>query len=356
MAARNPWSTPFSSWAFHRAWWDGFGHNAHEETLVVCRDGPGGDGPGEDGDPIAIVPLMHRHEVEPSDALTHTTIRHAQPRSLTPVPGSAKAIFFGASYHADYATILAAPRDLASTAAAIGEYLAGPASREWDAVDLRRFRCADPAGDALAAAIGAREMADGWTLNVDREDVCPVVTLPEVDDIELYLATLGKKERHEIRRKVRRAGSVGEIRLRVSDDPLVELDGFIDLHQKRWGADGLFPPTKGGDQSRVFIRRLFELFGPDGGLGLTFLTVGSRTIAAGVHFETADSLLFYNAGIDPDARALSPGVVMTYEYIKRALARGLRRFDFLRGDEPYKYEWGAVDEPIQRILVRRRNW
>jgi CelD/BcsL family acetyltransferase involved in cellulose biosynthesis len=174
-----------------------------------------------------------------------------------------------------------------------------------------------------------------------------------VDDIELYLATLGKKERHEIRRKVRRAGSVGEIRLRVSDDPLVELDGFIDLHQKRWGADGLFPPTKGGDQSRVFIRRLFELFGPDGGLGLTFLTVGSRTIAAGVHFETADSLLFYNAGIDPDARALSPGVVMTYEYIKRALARGLRRFDFLRGDEPYKYEWGAIDEPIQRLLVRR---
>ena len=27
--------------------------------------------------------------------------------------------------------------------------------------------------------------------------------------------------------------------------------------------------------------------------------------------------------------------------------------DFLRGDEPYKYEWGAVDEPIQRVLVRR---
>jgi len=179
------------------------------------------------------------------------------------------------------------------------------------------------------------------------------VTLPEVDDIELYLATLGKKERHEVRRKMRRAEAVGEVRLRESTDPLAELDVFIDLHQKRWGDDGLFPPTKGGDQSRVFIRRLFELFGPDNGLGLTFLTVGSQTIAAGVHFETADSLLFYNAGIDPDARALSPGVVMTYAYVKRAMERGLRRFDFLRGDEPYKYEWGAIDEPIQRLLVRR---
>ncbi len=41
--------------------------------------------------------------------------------------------------------------------------------------------------------------------------------------------------------------------------------------------------------------------------------------------------------------------------IERALAAGVGRFDFLRGDESYKYEWGAVDEPIQRLLVRRRN-
>jgi CelD/BcsL family acetyltransferase involved in cellulose biosynthesis len=115
----------------------------------------------------------------------------------------------------------------------------------------------------------------------------------------------------------------------------------------------VFPPTAGGAQSRVFIHRLFELFGPDGGLGLTFLTVGDRRIAAGIHLETANCLMFYNAGIDPDSRDLSPGVVMTYAYIRRALERGLRRFDFLRGDEPYKYEWGAVDEPVQRLLVRR---
>ena len=44
---------------------------------------------------------------------------------------------------------------------------------------------------------------------------------------------------------------------------------------------------------------------------------------------------------------------MVYAYVERALALGLRRLDFLRGDEPYKYEWGAVDEPIRRLLVRR---
>jgi CelD/BcsL family acetyltransferase involved in cellulose biosynthesis len=116
---------------------------------------------------------------------------------------------------------------------------------------------------------------------------------------------------------------------------------------------GLFPDTPGGQQSRVFARRLFELNGADGPLRLAFLTVGGRRIAAGVHFETDDGFLYYNAGIDPDARELSPGVLMVYAYVERASRTGKRRLDLLRGDEPYKYEWGAVDEPIQRILVRR---
>ena len=298
---------------------------------------------------------MHRHEVEPGDALTHTTLRHGANVDLTPVAPTATAIFFGASYHADYATILAAPADLPRVADAVADYLVTRQARDWDVVDLRRLRCGDPAADALAAAFGAREMANGWTLNVEREDVCPVVTLPEGADLDGYLATLGKKERHEIRRKVRRAEAAGEVRLDDSTDPLGDLEAFIDLHQKRWGDDGLFPSTPGGDQSRVLFRRLFEGFGPDGALRLTFLTVDGRRIAAGVHLETADGYLYYNAGVDPDARDLSPGVVMVHRYIERAIASGRRRLDFLRGNEPYKYEWGAVEEPIQRLLVRRRN-
>jgi CelD/BcsL family acetyltransferase involved in cellulose biosynthesis len=215
------------------------------------------------------------------------------------------------------------------------------------------LRCGDPAADALAAAFGAREMAEGWTLNVEREDVCPVVALPVDADIETYLSTLGKKDRHEIRRKVRRAEAVGEIRFEDSTDPLADLDAFIELHQKKWGVDGLFPDTPGGAQSRVLLRRLFELHGADGPLRLGFLSVGGRRIAAGIHFETDDTLMFYNAGVDPDARDLSPGVLLAGCSIRKGIEMGKRRFDFLRGHEPYKYEWGATDEPIQRLLVRR---
>jgi Acetyltransferase (GNAT) domain len=352
LAARNPWATPFSEWAFHRAWWDAYGPNAHEQTLVAVPADAPTDGRA---DPIAIVPLMHRHEVEPSDAATRTMMRHGGDAELTPVDPDATAIFFGASYHADYATALVAPADRPALCAAVAEYLAEPGSGDWDVVDLRRLRCGDPFAEELAAALGALEIANGWTLNVEREDVCPVATLPDGVDMDGFLATLGKKERHEIRRKARRAAAVGEVRLDDSADPLPDLEAFIDLHQKRWGAAGLFPPTIGGDQSRTMFRRMFELWGTDGPIRLAFLTVGGRRIAAGIHFETADGYLYFNAGVDPDARDLSPGVVMVHAYVERALALGKRRLDFLRGDEPYKYEWGAVDEPIQRVLVRRRT-
>ena len=258
LSVANPWATPFSGWAFHRAWWDAYGANAHEETLVlVPADGP------DDAQPAGIVPLMHRHEVEPGDLALHTSMRHADGSSLTPVAPEAKAVFFGASYHADYATLLVAPADLRSAADALAAYCASagdPAHPEpWDAVDLRRLRCADPATDALADAFGRREISHGWTMNVEQEDVCPVAVLPAGGSLDDVMGTLGKKERHEIRRKVRRAEAAGEVRLLDSTDPLADLPAFIDLHQKRWGVDGLFPDTPGGAQSRVFVRRLFEL-------------------------------------------------------------------------------------------------
>jgi CelD/BcsL family acetyltransferase involved in cellulose biosynthesis len=350
-AAANPWATPFSGWAFQRAWWDAYGGSAHDQTLTVVD--------GESGELVAIVPLMHRHEVEPTDAATNTKMRMGHSSELTPVPPTAKAIFFGASYHADYATILAKPSDMPIVADAVAAHLAAgadladPHPAPWDVIDLRRLRCGDPAAEALADALGRREISEGWTLNVEREDVCPVLSLPAGGTYADYLGTHDKKGRHEIRRKIRRAEAHGEVRLVESSDPLVDLETFAEFHQGKWGERGLFPATPGGDASRRFFRRLFEEHGPDGVLRLSFLTVGERRIAAGVHIRTADGYLYYNGGVDVDARELSPGVLMVAAYIQQAIGDGCRRFDFLRGDEPYKYEWGAVDEPIQRILVRR---
>jgi len=346
LAARTPSATPFSRHCVHEAWWEAYGASAHDQTLVVVDEAA----PDEI---VGIVPLMHRHELEPGDLAARTTLRHQPGPALRPVPASATAVFFGASYHADYATVLAAPADLNAVCEAVVVMLAAQDHSRWDVVDLRRLRAGDPAADALAKAFEWAAPNAGWVLTREQEDVCPIVALRPGVDYEAYLGMLGGKERHEIRRKVRRAEAAGAVRLERSGNPIDDLDAFVELHQKRWGAEGLFPPTEGGNASRRFFARLFEDCAPVGIVDLSFLTVGGRRIAAGVSFDDGETVYYYNAGVEPEARDLSPGVVMVACYIQRAIELGRARLDFLRGDEPYKYEWGAVDSPIERLLVQR---
>jgi CelD/BcsL family acetyltransferase involved in cellulose biosynthesis len=360
LADSTPWASPFSRHCVQRAWWDAYGATAHDQTLVIVDEAASAANPAASAaNPAApetivgIVPLMHRHELEPGDVAARTTLRHQAGPPLRAVPESATAVFFGASYHADYATILAAPADLPAVCAAVVESLAAADYSRWDVVDLRRLRAGDPATDALANAFEWAAPKDCWFVTRELEDVCPVVTLAPGMDYEGFLATLDKKERHEIRRKVRRAETAGPVALERSADPIADLDAFVDLHQKRWGVEGLFPPTEGGAASRRFFAGLFEDCAPSGIVDLSFLSVGGRRIAAGVTFDDGEAVYYYNAGVDPDARDLSPGVVMVACYIQRAIELGRTRLDFLRGNEPYKYEWGAVDSPIERLLVQR---
>ena len=346
LADSTPWASPFSRHCVQRAWWDAYGATAHDQTLVIVDE-------AAPGTLVGIVPLMHRHELEPGDVAARTTLRHQAGPPLRAVPESATAVFFGASYHADYATVLAAPADLPAVCEAVADALAMTDHSSWDVVDLRRLRAGDPATDALANAFDRAAQKAGWFVTREQEDVCPVVTLTPGMDYEGYLATLDKKERHEIRRKVRRAEAAGPVALERSANPIDDLDAFIDLHQKRWGAEGLFPPTKGGAASRRFFAGLFEDCAPSGIVDLSFLSVGGRRIAAGVTFDDGEAVYYYNAGVDPDARVLSPGVVMVACYVQRAIELGRTRLDFLRGNEPYKYEWGAIDSPIERLLVQR---
>ena len=201
------------------------------------------------------------------------------------MPPTATAVFFGASYHADYATILAAPGRPAGRRRCAGRLpRRRPASRRpWDVVDLRRLRCGDPAADALAAAFGAREMAEGWTLNVEREDVCPVVTLPDGRDDR----RLPRDARQEGAPRDPAQGPPGGGRRRdpasTTRPTRSPTSRPSSTSTRSAGAStGLFPPTRrAARRVASSFRRLFELHGADGPLRLTFLTVGGRRIAAG---------------------------------------------------------------------------
>jgi CelD/BcsL family acetyltransferase involved in cellulose biosynthesis len=328
--------TPFARWTFHRAWWHAYGDTAEPLYLVCSRPGPG----GLDDHIVAIVPLMTRPSV-PDLA--------ARPRGPSPC-----SVFMAASYHADYATFLCDPADLPEVAEATACELARHPVDAWDALDLRRLRHDDPLLPAAVAAL--RAASPSWHVEVSQEDVCPVVTLPDSSEWDDYLATLSRKSRHEIRRKIRRAEAVGPVRFRSLPLDASSVETFIALHQARWGEQGLFANDPSGERSRRFLHRLTELEAMEGSsaqLQLGEVTVGDRVVFASVAFDDGVTVYFYNAGMDPDARDLSPGVTGTAAYLRDRIEAGRRSFDFLRGNEPYKYEWGAADEPIGRILVTR---
>lgn len=357
LLAQTPAATPFSRWTFHTAWWDAYGDTAHEQYLA-CVPADSDSGPIDWQSVVAIVPLMHRHEVEPDDLANRTVLRERDHgASFTTVPADAKAVFFGASYHADYATILAAAADIRAVSAAVADSFTQPTDPEhgnqrWDAVDLRRLRVDDPFVPALFTAL---EEADSrWQVTREQEDVCPVITAPSGDWDE-YLATLDKTDRHEIRRKLRRAAVAGDLRIEIAAPTEEVIDQFIDLHTRRFGEEGLFPSGPGGDRSRRFVHRLAQLEreSADAQLHVGVVHCGPRLVWSMLAFDDGKTCFLYNAGMDPDARDVSPGITGTAMYFKDRLAAGRRRFDFLRGDEPYKYEWGATDEPIERLLVLR---
>jgi CelD/BcsL family acetyltransferase involved in cellulose biosynthesis len=345
-----PAATPFARWNFHRAWWDAYGSTAHDEYLVVTA-------PGSD-EIRGIVPLMHRHEEEPDDQPTHTMVREHSPR-CAPVPGEARAVMFGASYHADYATILAAESDLEAVALAAASALADPqshfdADHAWDVVDLRRLREVDPALPVLESAFRAAGESRGWSVTRDEEDVCPVVTV-RGDTWDEFLATLDKTARHEIRRKLRRAAAVGELTIEITPPTPEAIDDFIRLHNLRFGDHGLFPENEGGARSLRFIKRLAELESADQHplMHVARVSCGQRLMFVVVAFDDGNTCFMYNGGMDPAAKDASPGVTGAALYLMDRIAAGRRRFDYLRGQERYKYEWGAVDEPIYRLLVER---
>jgi CelD/BcsL family acetyltransferase involved in cellulose biosynthesis len=170
-----------------------------------------------------------------------------------------------------------------------------------------------------------------------RHTVTAVLELP--DSFDEYLAGLGKKERHEMRRKRRRfdneigPGSVE----RRSGTAAVEL--FADLHRRSAGDKGAFMTS---DMEEFFG----ALHTAAGGVIDVLVDGTGRPASAVFSFEDSAGFYLYNSAFEPEVMHLSPGNVMLSHLIERAIDNRHRVFDFLKGDETYKFRLGAQPRPL----------
>lgn len=231
--------------------------------------------------------------------------------------------------------------------AALLDFLAGEDAPPWQAVDL----CNMPESSPTLARLPELARARGYQVRVEVEDVCPILDLPLTWDD--YLGSLNKKQRHEIRRKMRKAEQEADTRFVVvgqDHDLEAEVRAFVALHQKSSPDKSRFMEPR---MQAFFIDAARVLY-HCGWLQLVFVEMDGVKAAAQLNFDYGDAILVYNSGYDPEQFSqLSPGIIVTACTIERAIALGRRTFDFLQGPEVYKYRFGAHDTRVYRLMLAR---
>lgn len=315
LLARSAFNSIFLTWEWQTAWWDCLGTG--EVIIVAFR--------AMSGDLVGIAPLFCvQTEAGPQLQLV------------------------GCADVADYLDIIIAAGFEVEVYTAFLRFLTGPEAPAWHSVHLCNLHESSLSHRLLPESAGAV----GLLAAVAAVDVAPYLVLPATFDA--YLESLDKKQRHELRRKLgkieRETSSWRCFTAPEQEDRVEWVNRFIDLHRLASAGKSEFMT----DQMSAFFQRLGRDLAAAGWLQLAFIEIEGQLAATLFNFDYDGRIWVYNSGFDPQAfPALSPGIVLNARLIEHAILSGHRVYDFLRGDEVYKYRFGAVDARVMRVDLSR---
>lgn len=306
---RDPWATAFQSPAWIDAWWRVFGSGQRVE--VIAR--------GNDGGLIGAMPMTVWHD--------------GDVRRLIPI----------AAGQSDYADALVDP---ASADEAIGGLwrCMMVAGDRWDEVLLPDLRSGSP-------LLGP--VPDGWIATDEPGEVCPVLALPSEGGV---LGSLSRSRRRKIVHDHNRAEALGGV-----DTAPVEGAAAIDealaalfrLHRERWAREGQ-AGVLGDERIQRFLGLAAHALDAAGLLRLVAVRHRGVIVAVLLGFADRERCMSYINGVDMSMPGQSFGTLAFRHLVDAAFVGGGREFHFLRGEEAYKYGWGAVPTRTVRRTIRRR--
>jgi len=246
----------------------------------------------------------------------------------------------------DYQDLIVGPEHHAAFITGLLDWLDANAPLPWSLLDWYNLPETSPTLQALKTETAKR----GWIYAEEVYQPSPSIPLP--GDFEMYLAGIDKKQRHEIRRKMRRAEESGrDVRWHIVEDEAQldsEMEGFLHLMAQD-PEKAAFLTDVMRSQMKASVHAAFRA----GWLQLAFLEVDGEKAAGYLNFDYDNKIWVYNSGIDPRFRDLSPGWVLLGYLLQWANDHKRREFDFMRGDEDYKYKFGAENRHVMRICVTR---
>ena len=219
-------------------------------------------------------------------------------------------------------------------------------SMDWQKMELKSLR----ESSETLHRFTAFAQTSGWAATVTDEDVSPFADLDASWDE--YVSGLRKKDRHELRRKLRRLNNGNEASQYAFDDP----DEIANAMPEFFRLMRASRPDKDdfltSDREQFFSELAQELSSRDQ-FRLFFLEINDVRVASCICFDYNGSYLLYNSGYDPEYSSLSVGLLNKALCIQDAIESGKRKFDFLRGSERYKYNLGGTNQTIHELVITR---
>ena len=312
LLAADPNRHVFATPQWHRLWWDEFGRGK-DLFLLTMRRGP---------NVVAIVPLYRKREGE------RLVLRFVGGIDLT-----------------DYLGPVCSKEVRDDVASSLVQWLSHT-DVSWDEFDAHNM----PVPFGFAEFLVDHADRVGLEFQLDQEETSAVLVLPQ--DWEQYLSSLRSKERHELRRKLRRLEREqpdATVRSATEESLPDDLRAFFDMHRGAEGRKGHFLRP----EVAAFFERIARVFSAEGWLRLDLLEIGGVPVASTFAFSHGHTFYLYNSAYEPEWARLSPGLVLVSELVKRAIAEGKRTLDFLRGPERYKYQLGASAVPLNNLRISR---
>ena len=300
----------FSTWEWHSHWWDAY--QPGDLWIVTCRD--------DDGYLLGIAPWFIDDE---------QTVRAIGCEDVT-----------------DYLDVIIDSDAVAAVMNCFGVFLREH-SEQFDCVQLCNIPHDSPTFSIFPSVLDQQN----FEVSMEQQEVCPVIQLPtEWDD---YLAGLNKKHRHELRRKIRRArGNTTDLDWYIVDeshDLQAEMDRFIRLMA---ASDEEKAGFLEDEKNVAFFKKIVPAAFENGWLMLNFLTIEGEAVAAYLNFDYNNEILVYNSGLSHEQYSnLSPGIVLLAMNIRHGIENGYQVFDFLRGDEAYKYHMGGQNTSVHQLTA-----
>lgn len=288
-------------------------------------------------DYVALFPLQLRTEMK-EDGTFYNEIR------------------MGGAEFADYCGLICDPRHEAEAIAAFADYLK---RAHWTQLHLKNVYAS-----ARRLRLFRKPFVQSRFVVSDVErylkhqrldcSIYPYVALP--GDFETYLnETVSANTRQKAKRFLKRLDQGKDISITHADAKTVarDIDILMGFWKSKWGAEK-------GEKLSGILQTNKVMLSSMHRAGLLFLPVlwqGEKPLGAlGILIDREKKALrFLIAGRDETVTSPPPGFILHIYAIRWAIENGFCEYDFLQGNEPYKYMFGSKERRVAYVLIETRN-